>query len=101
MLQAVGSVAVQGETRTTPIVFSNVSDPVASGLVPGLDRPSWNITGFCRFGRPCPPCPVATISATTAIVKGSVAPPASELALVGNRHRLEVDVVANATAPAS
>jgi len=66
--------AVQRETRTIPIVFSNVSDPVASGLVPRLDRPSGNITGFCRFGRPCPPCPVATIGATTAIVKDSVAP---------------------------
>jgi putative ABC transport system substrate-binding protein len=38
--------AVQQETRTIPIVFGNVSDPVASGLVARLDRPSGNITGF-------------------------------------------------------
>jgi putative ABC transport system substrate-binding protein len=38
--------AVQRETRTIPIVFANVLDPVASGLVPRLDRPSGNITGF-------------------------------------------------------
>jgi putative ABC transport system substrate-binding protein len=38
--------AVQRETLTTPIVFVNVSDPVAAGLVPRLDRPSGNITGF-------------------------------------------------------
>src|SRR5215468_110228 len=38
--------AVQRETRTIPIVFSGVGDPVASGLVPRLDRPSGNITGF-------------------------------------------------------
>jgi ABC-type uncharacterized transport system substrate-binding protein len=38
--------ALQHETRTISIVFSNVSDPVASGIVARLDRPSGNITGF-------------------------------------------------------
>ena len=38
--------AVQRETRTIPIVFVGVSDPVATGIVPRLDRPSGNITGF-------------------------------------------------------
>jgi putative ABC transport system substrate-binding protein len=40
------TVAVQRETRTIPIVFAGVSDPVASGIVPRLDRPSGNVTGF-------------------------------------------------------
>jgi putative ABC transport system substrate-binding protein len=40
------TVAVQRETRTIPIAFANVADPVASGIVPRLDRPSGNITGF-------------------------------------------------------
>jgi putative ABC transport system substrate-binding protein len=43
------SAALQRETRTIPIVFANVSDPVASGLVARLDRPSGNITGFATF----------------------------------------------------
>src|SRR5215467_9819185 len=43
------TVAVQRETRTIPIVFVNVSDPVASGLVARLDRQSGNITGFALF----------------------------------------------------
>jgi putative tryptophan/tyrosine transport system substrate-binding protein len=43
------TVAVQRETRTIPIVFVAVSDPVASGLVGRLDRPSGNITGFPTF----------------------------------------------------
>jgi putative ABC transport system substrate-binding protein len=43
------TVAVQRETRTIPIVFANVGDPVASGIVPRLDRPSGNITGFANF----------------------------------------------------
>jgi putative ABC transport system substrate-binding protein len=38
--------AVQRGTRTMPIVFANVADPVASGLVPRLDRPGGNVTGF-------------------------------------------------------
>ena len=43
------TVALKRETRTIPIVFGNVADPVASGLVPRLDRPSGNITGFALF----------------------------------------------------
>src|SRR5262249_20691752 len=38
--------ALQRETRTIPIVFANVSDPVGSGLVAVLNRPGGNITGF-------------------------------------------------------
>jgi putative ABC transport system substrate-binding protein len=41
-----GTVALQRETRTIPIVFATVFDPVASGIVARLDRPSGNITGF-------------------------------------------------------
>jgi putative ABC transport system substrate-binding protein len=40
------TVAVQRETRTIPIVFASVADPVASGIVGRLDRPSGNVTGF-------------------------------------------------------
>jgi putative ABC transport system substrate-binding protein len=44
------TVAVQRETRTIPIVFANVSDPVASGIVERLDRPSASSACFilCR-----------------------------------------------------
>jgi putative ABC transport system substrate-binding protein len=38
--------ALQRETRTIPIVFLNVADPVASSIVARLDRPGGNITGF-------------------------------------------------------
>src|SRR6516162_3858205 len=43
------TVALQRETQTIPIVFVNVSDPVASGLLARIDRPSGNITGFATF----------------------------------------------------
>jgi putative ABC transport system substrate-binding protein len=42
-------IALQRMTRTIPIVFANVSDPVASGIVARLDRPSGNITGFASY----------------------------------------------------
>jgi len=40
------TVALQRETRTIPIVFAGVADPVASGIVPRLNQPGGNITGF-------------------------------------------------------
>jgi len=43
------TVALQRETRTVPIVFVAVADPVAGGLVPRLDRPNGNITGFASL----------------------------------------------------
>jgi len=43
------TVAVQRETRTIPIVFAAVGDPVAGGLVPRLNQPGGNITGFATF----------------------------------------------------
>jgi ABC-type uncharacterized transport system substrate-binding protein len=38
--------AVQRETRTIPIVFVIVADPVGAGFVAGLPQPGGNITGF-------------------------------------------------------
>jgi putative tryptophan/tyrosine transport system substrate-binding protein len=40
------TIALQRETPTIPIVFVGVIDPVASGIVPRLNRPGGNITGF-------------------------------------------------------
>jgi putative tryptophan/tyrosine transport system substrate-binding protein len=43
------TLALQRETRTIPIVFATVGEPVASGLVERLDRPGGNVTGFALF----------------------------------------------------
>ena len=41
--------ALQQATRTVPIVFAMVGDPVGMGLVASLARPGENITGFTPF----------------------------------------------------
>jgi len=41
--------ALQGATRTIPIVFVQASDPVGAGLVANLARPGGNVTGFTNF----------------------------------------------------
>jgi putative ABC transport system substrate-binding protein len=41
--------ALQQATRTVPIVFANVGDPVAMGNVASLARPGGNATGFTPF----------------------------------------------------
>jgi putative ABC transport system substrate-binding protein len=43
------TVAVQRETRTIPTVFASVVDPVVSGIVPNLNQPGGNITGFANL----------------------------------------------------
>jgi putative tryptophan/tyrosine transport system substrate-binding protein len=42
-------VALREATRTVPIVFANVSDPVDGGFVDSEARPGGNITGFTSF----------------------------------------------------
>src|SRR5262245_42929149 len=47
---------LQRETRSIPIIFTQVTDPPGSGFVASLARPGGNITGFAngefeRFGK--------------------------------------------------
>ena len=44
-----GAVALRQETRSIPIVFVPVTDPVGQGLVEGLARPGGNATGLSLF----------------------------------------------------
>jgi putative ABC transport system substrate-binding protein len=41
--------AVQRETRTIPIVFTQVSDPVGQGIIENMARPGGNVTGFTNY----------------------------------------------------
>ena len=44
------ALAAHGKTRTIPIVFSSVLDPVSTGLVQSLARPGGNVTGVANIG---------------------------------------------------
>ena len=49
---SIGSLPVaslQQATRTIPIVFMNVTDPVGAGIVESMAHPGGNITGFSNF----------------------------------------------------
>jgi putative tryptophan/tyrosine transport system substrate-binding protein len=43
------AVALHRETRTIPVVFAQVPDPVGVGLVESLARPGGNLTGFALY----------------------------------------------------
>ena len=43
------TLAVLAETRTLPILFFGVADPVGNGIVSNLTRPGGNVTGFTTF----------------------------------------------------
>jgi putative ABC transport system substrate-binding protein len=40
------TIALLRQTRTIPIVFANLSDPIGSGLVASFAQPGGNVTGF-------------------------------------------------------
>ena len=43
------TIAILQQTRTIPILFVQVSDPVGQGIVGSLARPGGNVTGFTNF----------------------------------------------------
>ena len=47
-----GALALLGASRSISIVFTHLSDPVGSGVVPNLARPGGNVTGFTNFEYP-------------------------------------------------
>src|SRR6266700_3937821 len=43
------AVALSQATRTLPVVFVSITDPVVGGLVASMARPSGNMTGFTNY----------------------------------------------------
>jgi putative tryptophan/tyrosine transport system substrate-binding protein len=43
------AIALQRQSRTIPIVFIGVADPIGAGLVASLARPDGNLTGFLSY----------------------------------------------------
>jgi ABC-type uncharacterized transport system substrate-binding protein len=75
--------AFQRESRTTPIVFVSVSDPVGSGLVASLARPGGNLTGFLLYEE-------GVTGKWLAMLK-EIAPGLSRAALIANPRRTPYD----------
>jgi putative ABC transport system substrate-binding protein len=68
--------ALRSMTRTTPIVFVHVADPVASGLVSNLARPEGNVTGITNI--------VPSIGAKWLQLLKEMAPAVTRVALLVN-----------------
>jgi putative ABC transport system substrate-binding protein len=79
------TVAVQRETRTIPIVFANVADPVYSGIVARLDRPGGNATGFAAYE---PSLAGKWLELLSEIAPGSSGPPSCSIPTSALPHRL-------------
>src|SRR6516225_7692994 len=77
------AVAFQRETRTIPIVFISVSDPIGSGLVASLARPGGNLTGLLLYEE--------GITGKWLAMLKEIAPGLSRAALIANPKRTPYD----------
>jgi putative ABC transport system substrate-binding protein len=75
--------AFERESRTIPIVFVNVSDPIGSGLVASLARPSGNLTGLLLYEE--------GITGKWLAMLKEIAPGLSRAALIANPKRTPYD----------
>jgi putative tryptophan/tyrosine transport system substrate-binding protein len=71
------------ESRTIPIVFVNVSDPIGSGLVAGLARPGGNLAGLLLYEE--------GITGKWLAMLKEIAPGLSRAALIANPKRTPYD----------
>jgi len=69
---------LQRESRTIPIVFVNVSDPIGSGFIASMARPGGNLTGVLHLE-------ASVVGKWLAMLK-EIAPRLTRAALLGNRN---------------
>ncbi len=74
---------LQRESRTIPIVFVNVSDPVGSGFIASMARPGGNLTGVLHLE-------ASIVGKWLAMLK-EIAPRLARAALMGNRKTTAFD----------
>jgi putative ABC transport system substrate-binding protein len=88
------AVALQRETRTIPIIFVNVSDPIGAGFVASLARPGGNLTGILHYE-------AGIVGKWLALLK-EIAPRVTHVAVMGNPRTTPFDYflrAAEAVAP--
>jgi putative tryptophan/tyrosine transport system substrate-binding protein len=68
--------ALQRESRTIPIVFTSVSDPIGAGFVASLARPGGNVTGLLLYE--------ASIAGKWLAMLKEIAPQVTRVAIVAN-----------------
>src|SRR5215210_7449037 len=86
--------AMQQETRTIPIVFAGVADPIGSGFVASLSQPGGNLTGLLQYEEGIPGKWLAMLK--------EIAPNLTRAALVANPRTAAFDYfvqAAKAVAP--
>jgi putative ABC transport system substrate-binding protein len=92
--QSTGLVAaVQRETRTIPVVFANVSDPIGAGFAASLARPGGNMTGLVLFE--------ASIAGKWLSMLKEVSPRLRRVALIGNPKTTAYDYFLRSAAAAA
>src|SRR5262249_6806916 len=79
----VAAAVLQQETRTIPIVFVNVSDPVGAGFIQNMARPGGSLTGVVHLE-------AGVIGKWLAMLK-EIAPPLTHAAVMGNRKTASLD----------
>jgi putative ABC transport system substrate-binding protein len=77
------NVRIERESRTIPIVFVNVSDPIGSGLVASLAPPGGNLTGLLLYEE--------GITGKWLAMLKEIAPGLSRAALIANPKRTPYD----------
>jgi putative ABC transport system substrate-binding protein len=77
------SAALQRATRTLPIVFVGVSDPIGSGFIASLPRPGGNLTGVLLYE--------ATITGKWLAMLKEIAPSLARAAVLGNPKAIPYD----------
>ncbi len=76
-------VALQKETRSIPLVFVQVVDPVTEAFVPSLSHPGGNITGFTHFEH--------TIGGKWLQLLKEIAPSLKKVAVLWNPNNISVN----------
>jgi putative ABC transport system substrate-binding protein len=88
------ALAAIAATKTIPIVFETGADPVASGLVPSLNRPGGNVTGISSLNNAVGPKRLEVLKEAVPSLKVVAAIINPAAGAVGERQKLDLQATA-------